>query len=179
MPYKHGWSRRVWPPQPVLGVARLNFCPNLAMAWPCGPWVGSHCPRLLSYTAVTCLHQACFGHSDPMGYNICHHLEGLDTNYYWLGKKKLLLVSDASHWYWGKFRIIFVVYTRLCSCLIYYSYKMYSKLLRKTTRKTLVKVFILSGKQERRQETEQMKRGKGKEEFVWSQRNRFEVYRKL
>lgn len=43
---------------------------------------------------------------------------------------------------------------------------MYSRLLRESKRKTLVKVFVLSGKQERRHEPGIIKRRKGKEEIV-------------
>lgn len=43
-----------------------------------------------------------------------------------------------------------------------------AKLLRETTGNLLMEVFMLTEGQERRQETEVMSRGKGKEKFVWS-----------
>lgn len=42
-----------------------------------------------------------------------------------------------------------------------------AKLLRETTGNLLMEVFMLTEDQERRQETEVMSRGKGKEKFVW------------
>lgn len=42
-----------------------------------------------------------------------------------------------------------------------------AKLLRETTGNLPMEVFMLTEGQERRQETEVMSRGKGKEKFVW------------